>query len=800
MSRLITPSNISSPTTSGLNQKQFDAVTLPLSNALILAGAGSGKTRVLVHRIAYLISHYGLSPYSILAVTFTNKAAAEMRSRIENIIQQPSQGLWIGTFHGIAHRLLRIHWQEAGLIETFQVIDSDDQLRLIKRIMKDLNLDDKQISSKNIQGFINHQKDQGIRASYFNQTNHSKNSAYPPELIQAYLNYEQLCHQNSLVDFAELLLRAYELWTKNKNLLTHYQSRFKALLVDEFQDTNQIQYLWLKALSHNTDTPLPILVVGDDDQSIYGWRGAQVGNLAAFQKDFAPVQLIRLEENYRSTPTILNAANSLISNNTQRLGKNLFTNNQPENSNPSNPSNHHSNQTHLINLYTAFNELEEAYFIAHQIQQAQAAGHLLKNIAILYRSNAQSRVLEEALLLAHIPYKVYGGMRFFERAEIKTALAYCRLVYSRDDDSAFERIINTPTRSIGEKTQSDIREQAKNNHISLWSAALNLIQTKALPARADSALQNFINLINQLSQATQNPQKNTQQDLPLYEQIDLIIKQSGLIPFYQKEELSKAESRLENLGELITAARTFIPENFKPINPESNPENIETELSPMAAFLSHAVLESNDTQADQYQDAVQLMTIHSSKGLEFPWVFITGLEENLFPSPGAINDLQKLEEERRLMYVGITRAMQKLTLTHSESRRVYGETTRHFPSRFLREIPKELILTIRHKNHTAPYQAHSSSYSSSYSSAYSNSKPPIAQNFNKNNPPPSLFSKPASTSHKNHLFEIGQSVQHETFGLGVILNSQGTGDRLQLQIHFDQGGSKWLTPLKLKPI
>jgi len=781
-----------SPASSGLNQKQFDAVTLPLSNALILAGAGSGKTRVLVHRIAYLISHYGLSPYSILAVTFTNKAAAEMRSRIENIIQQPSQGLWIGTFHGIAHRLLRIHWQEAGLTETFQVLDSDDQLRLIKRIMKDLNLDDKQTSAKNIQGFINNQKDQGIRASYFNSFNHSKNYSYPPELIQAYLNYEQLCNQNSLVDFAELLLRAYELWTKNKNLLAHYQSRFKALLVDEFQDTNQIQYLWLKALSHNTTTPLPILVVGDDDQSIYGWRGAQVGNLASFQKDFSPVTLIRLEENYRSTPIILNAANSLISNNTQRLGKNLFTNNSQNNSNK-------NNQDQLINLYTAFNELEEAYFIANQIQQAHKTGHCLKDIAILYRSNAQSRVLEEALLLAQLPYKVYGGMRFFERSEIKTALAYCRLVYSNHDDSAFERIINTPARSIGEKTQSDIREHAKNNNISLWSSALNLIQTQALPARASSSLQNFINLIIQLGQATQDPDKN----IPLYEQIDLIIKQSGLIPFYQKEELSKAESRLENLGELITAARTFIPENFKFINPESNPENIETELSPMAAFLSHAVLESNDTQADQYQDAVQLMTIHSSKGLEFPWVFISGLEENLFPSPGSINDLQKLEEERRLMYVGITRAMKKLTLTHSESRRIYGETTRHFPSRFLREIPKELIFSIRHKNQSAPYQSQSNSYSHSYSNSYSNSGTQRSENLKKNNPLPSLFSSPSKSSNpslnKNFDFEIGQSVKHETFGLGVILNAQGVGDRLQLQIHFDQGGSKWLTPLKLKP-
>jgi len=756
-----------------LNPHQTQAVTLPLSNALILAGAGSGKTRVLVHRIAYLISHYGLSPYAILAVTFTNKAAAEMRSRIESIIQQPSQGLWIGTFHGIAHRLLRIHWQEAGLSQTFQVIDSDDQLRLIKRIMKDLNLDDKQTSPKNIQSFINNQKDQGIRASHFNSNfnynfNQAKNYAYPSEFIQVYVSYENLCNQSSLVDFAELLLRAYELWTKNQNLLTHYQSRFKALLVDEFQDTNQIQYLWLKALSHNTNPPLPILVVGDDDQSIYGWRGAQVGNLAAFQKDFAPVELIRLEENYRSTSVILNAANHLINNNTQRLGKNLFTQSTQDNLNKNN----------LINLYTAFNELEEAYFIANQIQQAHASGHLLKDMAILYRSNAQSRVLEEALLLAHVPYRVYGGMRFFERAEIKTALAYCRLVYAREDDSAFERIINTPTRSIGEKTQSDIREYAKNNNISLWAAAINLLQAKAFPARAASALQNFINLINQLQQQTQDPNHL----IPLYEQIDLIIKHSGLITFYQKEELSKAESRLENLGELITAARTFIPDNSNPDN--ANPD---TPLTPMAAFLSHAVLESNDTQADQAQDAVQLMTIHSSKGLEFPWVFISGLEENLFPSPGSINDLNKLEEERRLMYVGITRAMKKLTLTHSESRRIYGETTRHYPSRFLREIPKELILSIRHTNNSAPYHSSSSSHSSAHSSTYAKTYPKA----------PSLFS---DNSNKNSEFEIGQSVRHETFGLGVILNAQGTGDRLQLQIHFDQGGSKWLTALRLTPV
>lgn len=646
-----------------LNPKQNEAVTLPLSNALILAGAGSGKTRVLVHRIAYLINHYGLSPYSILAVTFTNKAAQEMRHRIENLV---GESLWVGTFHGIAHRLLRMHCQEAGLGENFQVIDSEDQLRLIRRILKELNIDDKQTPPKTAQHFINNQKDEGRRA---NQITYS----YQTEvLIEIYKAYERLCTQSHLVDFAELLLRAYELFKLNPNLLSQYQARFKAILVDEFQDTNKIQYAWLKILSGpNT----PFLVVCDDDQSIYGWRGARVGNIAEFQKDFAPIKLIRLEQNYRSTQTILNAANALISHNTERLGKTLFSEDQIG---------------QPIGLFNAFNELEEAHFIANQIKQAHAKGdYKLQDFAILYRSNAQSRVLEEALLISGLPYRVYGGMRFFERAEIKTALAYCRLVYLRNDDAAFERIINTPTRAIGEKTQMLIRETAKLLNIPLWESALNLIKNNQLPARANLALQNFIYLIEKLTRETQ--------DQPLYDQVEHIIKHSGLIDFYQTEDPSKAESRLENLGELITAARTFMPE----ISPNNSPP---PETAGMAAFLTHAVLESGEGQSEISQDAVQLMTVHSSKGLEFPWVFITGLEEDLFPSrvSAAGEDSSRLEEERRLMYVGMTRAMKNLTLTYAESRRLYGESIRHSPSRFLGEIPKNLIQAIRHKNIIRP--------------------------------------------------------------------------------------------------
>ncbi len=672
-----------------LNPKQQEAVTLPLSNALILAGAGSGKTRVLVQRIIYLVEHFGLSPFSILAVTFTNKAAQEMRHRIEPFlihqnINASVQSLWVGTFHGIAHRLLRMHWQEAGLSETFQVIDSDDQLRLIKRVMKELYLDEKQLSPKTVQHFINAQKDEGLRSFQVQTIRHGSQ-----ELVSCYKNYEQLCAQSHLVDFAELLLRTYELWAKNPALLSHYQEKFKALLVDEFQDTNRIQYLWLKILFAKNKNHL--LVVGDDDQSIYGWRGAKVGNITEFQKDFSPVSLIRLEQNYRSTQTILNAANALIGNNTERMGKTLFCEDA---------------KGEPIGIFSAFNELEEAHFITHEIQKNLSAGLRLKDMAILYRSNAQSRVLEEALLMAGLPYHVYGGMRFFERAEIKTALAYCRLVYSRDDDAAFERIINTPARSIGEKTQNLIRDFSKQFKISLWETAVMLVKPEdylltpdlppevlknilnALPNRAKTALENFIVLIERMNRETQGQL--------LYEQVEHIIQYSGLIPFYQQEEPSKAESRLENLGELITAARTFIPENQTPTSDIITPET--QAKSDMAAFLGHAVLESGETQASHVQDAVQLMTLHASKGLEFPCVFITGLEEGLFPSHPSLQDPHRLEEERRLMYVGITRAMKKLTLTYAESRRLYGESVRHFHSRFLTEIPPSLLNPIRHKN------------------------------------------------------------------------------------------------------
>jgi len=664
-----------------LNPKQTEAVTLPPSNALILAGAGSGKTRVLVHRIAYLINHYGFSPYSILAVTFTNKAAQEMRHRIENLV---GQNLWVGTFHGIAHRLLRMHWEQAHLNENFQVIDSEDQLRLIKRLLKEFNLDEKQTPPKSIQHFINAQKDEGRRADqiiYPNSYSHTRSDRHSDSrfdtetFIQIYKAYEALCEKSHLIDFADLLLKSYELFKFNPDLLTQYQDRFKALLVDEFQDTNRIQYLWLKILAGPKTS---LLVVCDDDQSIYGWRGARVGNIAEFQKDFAPVKLIKLEQNYRSTQTILNAANYLIAHNTERLGKTLFS--EDKTGNP-------------ISLFSAFNELEEAHFIASQIKQAHSQGtYQLQDFAVLYRSNAQSRVLEEALLMAGLNYRVYGGVRFFERSEIKTALAYCRLVFLREDDAAFERIINTPSRAIGEKTQSLIRDEAKLLNISLWAAALNLLKNNQLPGRASLALQNFIYLIEKLDREIQ--------DQALYDQVEHIIKYSGLIDFYQTDDPSKAESRLENLGELVSAARTFMPENS------------EFDLKPsLQNFLSHAVLESGEgVESNTNQDAVQLMTVHASKGLEFPWVFISGLEEDLFPSRSSTSlvspdNQSRLEEERRLMYVGMTRAMKNLSLTYAESRRLYGESIRHIPSRFLSEIPKNLIQVIRHKNMIRP--AHS---------------------------------------------------------------------------------------------
>ena len=637
-----------------LNDAQRLAVTAPSQAMLILAGAGSGKTRVLVHRIAWQIQVGGHAAHSIMAVTFTNKAAKEMRARIEHLLNIPTHNLWIGTFHGIAHRLLRRHSKEAKLPETFQVMDSGDQLRVIKRLLNTLNLDDSKWPPREVQWYINAQKDEGIRARHSMETG----DPYQRQMLIVYKAYEELCDRSGLVDFAELLLRGHELLRDNPDVLEFYQNRFQHIHVDEFQDTNTIQYAWLRLLTDGKDN---LFVVGDDDQSIYGWRGAKIENIYSFQKHYPNHQVIKLEQNYRSTGNILKAANKIIANNTGRMGKELWTD---------------AGEGEPCSLYAAFNEQDEAYFVVERIRTWINQGGSRSDTAILYRSNAQSRLFEEKLMATGTPYRVYGGLRFFDRAEIKNALAYLRLMANPDDDASFERVINTPTRGIGAKAIDDIRLIARDQSISLWTAAVALINQRNLSARATNALIGFLELIKALNQQAT--------DLALYEKVKLVVEKSGLIGLYQKEKMDKGEEKVENLEELVNAARLF---DFDQQNEEG--------MSELDLFLTHAALESGDSQADDYEDCVQLMTIHSAKGLEFKLVFLVGMEEGLFPSQQSVDDFVRLEEERRLCYVGMTRAMQQLYLTYAESRRLYGRESYPRPSRFLREIPSELIQEVR---------------------------------------------------------------------------------------------------------
>lgn len=707
-----------------LNAAQRQVVTAPLGQQLVLAGAGSGKTRVLVHRIAWLINVEQASPYAILAVTFTNKAAAEMRGRIENLLQQSTQGMWVGTFHGLAHRLLRIHWQEAKLAQNFQVLDGEDQLRLIKRLCKDLGIDEQRWPSRDVQWYINNKKDQGIRANSIQTCG----DHYLVTMVQLYQAYEEACARAGVIDFAELLLRALDLWRDNPELLAHYQQRFAHVLVDEFQDTNAVQYAWLKLLAKGTKS---LMVVGDDDQSIYGWRGAKIENIQSFSHDFPEAQTFRLEQNYRSTNTILKAANALISNNQGRLGKELWT---------------AGNEGEAIALYAGFNEQDEARYILERIAEAHRTGLHYHEIAILYRSNAQSRVLEENLWREAIPYRIYGGLRFFERAEIKNALAYLRLIRSRQDDSALERIINLPPRGIGERTIEKIRQLAREQNISLWQALKEIIKQQVVPARAGNALSNFVQLINKLADEIE--------PLKLVEQIDLVIKASGILEFHLNERGEKGEARVENLKELVSAASAF--------------EKVEQEdnVPPLLAFLDHAALEAGEKQAGDGEDCVQLMTLHNAKGLEFPLVFLTGMEEGLFPHQRNLEDIDKLEEERRLAYVGITRAMQQLVITYAETRRLHGNETYNKISRFVREIPVDLLQEVR------------------LSGSISH---PVMQ--------------PAATQAASGL-SLGQRVIHPVFGEGVILNAEGSGAHTRIQVKFDNEGSKWLILAfaKLQPL
>ena len=701
-----------------LNKEQRQAVSSSARKLLVLAGAGSGKTRVLVHRIAWLMSVEGVSPYGVLAVTFTNKAAAEMRNRIESLSNSPVRGMWVGTFHGLAHRLLRAHHQEAGLTENFQILDSDDQLRLIKRTIKAMGLDEARWPAKQAQWFINQQKDEGLRPEHLHQ---QFNDLQQQTLVKIYLAYEEACQRGDMVDFAELLLRSHELWLKNPGLLKHYQERFQHILVDEFQDTNSVQYAWLQMLSHENNS---LMIVGDDDQSIYGWRGAKIENIQHFRQKYPDAEMIRLEQNYRSTSNILQAANAVIDNNANRFGKNLWT---------------EGNEGSLISVYAGFNEVDEARFIVDRVQLEIDDGLSRDEIAILYRSNAQSRVLEEALIREGIPYKIYGGQRFFDRAEIKNALAYLRLINNRSDEAAFERVVNTPTRGLGEKTLELVREKARKENISLWQASQKIANEETLAPRAGSALKVFLGLIDKLETETKG--------LNLGEQAEHVIEKSGLIAHHQKEKGEKARARIENLQELITACRQF---EF---------DEDEEDLSQLSVFLDHAALEAGESQADENQSSVQLMTLHSAKGLEFQTVFISGFEEGLFPGRQSQEEPGRLEEERRLCYVGITRAREKLFLTYAENRRLYGRETFNTISRFAREIPPHLMEEIRvQASITRPTQ-------------FSTNK---------------LKQKEAAG------YQLGQKVKHPKFGEGVVLNCEGQGPNARLQINFVDAGSKWL--------
>ncbi len=705
---------------SELNPEQQQAVSAPEKHLLILAGAGSGKTRVLVHRIAWLIEQERISPYGVLAVTFTNKAAHEMRHRVEAMLGMPTQGMWIGTFHGIAHRILRTHWQEAGLVQNFQILDSDDQLRVIKRVMRELHVDEKELAPRLAQWFINQNKDEGVRSQHCDDKGQSEHQW----LRKIYEEYEIACQTGGMIDFAEMLLRVHELLRDQPQVLQHFQQRFQFILVDEFQDTNTIQYAWLKQLASDNAT---VMIVGDDDQSIYGWRGAKIENIHRFSKDFPDTRVIRLEQNYRSTSTILEAANAVIQNNDSRMGKELWT--ESEKGDP-------------ISVYRAFNEMDEARFIVDQIDSHHRLGTNYREQAILYRSNAQSRVFEEALLRARIPYRVYGGMRFYERAEIKDAMGYLRLISSRDDDSAFERVVNNPPRGIGEKTISEIRSHARGQRIPLWKAAQALVSDKVLTMRANNALVEFLTLIDNMAEHT-----NT---LELHEQMDHVIHQSGLWKYISKTRSEKSKSRLENLEELVTAAKTFVPGDQL------------SELPKLSAFLSHAALEAGEGQANQSEDGVQLMTLHSAKGLEFPVVYLGGVEEGLFPSLRSIDSPEGLEEERRLCYVGMTRAMQKLYMCHAEVRRIHGREQYHRASRFIKEIPKELVAAVRLQTKVMRPQQSSSRATQ------------LSTGINIPDTP----------------FKLGQRVTHKKYGEGVILNFQGHGEHGSVLINFNSCGEK----------
>ena len=704
----------------GLNPAQREAVSAPPGHYLVLAGAGSGKTRVLIHRIAWLHEVHGVPVHGILAVTFTNKAAGEMRHRAGAMLPGGSRGMWIGTFHGLAHRLLRLHYQEAALPESFQVLDSDDQIRLIKRLITELNVDEARFTPRLVAHWINAQKDEGRRPKHIQPGG----DYYGQTMLAMYDAYQQRCQRAGLVDFAEILLRAHELWLEHPALLAHYRQRFGQLLVDEFQDTNSIQYAFIRMLAGDTGK---VFVVGDDDQAIYGWRGAKVENVQHFLRDFPHVTTIKLEQNYRSSATILGAANAVIRNNMDRLGKQLWTD---------------SGDGDPVDLYAAYNEIDEARFVVGRIQQWTRDGGSYSDAAILYRSNAQSRTFEEELRRENIAYRVYGGARFFERAEIKDTLAYLRLVANRADDAAYERAVNTPVRGIGGRTLDEVRKFARENAASMFEASIVLSGAGPLAGRARNALRAFVELIDVLARELR--------DMDLKEQVDHVLLRTGLREHYAAESRSTIDSRTDNLDELVSVASRFVRRD----------EEENAGMSDLVAFLAYASLEAGEGQAEVGEDAVQMMTLHSAKGLEFPLVFLAGLEEGLFPSSRSLEEAGRLAEERRLAYVGITRARQKLILSYAEVRRIHGQDNYGQPSRFLREIPAELLHEVRPK-----IQLSRPVYGGRVSEPVQSSAPGL---------------------------RLGQRVAHASFGIGIVMDAEGSGTHARVQVNFENAGPKWL--------
>jgi DNA helicase II / ATP-dependent DNA helicase PcrA len=709
------------PLIGSLNPAQKEAVTAPPEHRLVLAGAGSGKTRVLVHRLAWLVAVENVSPHSILAVTFTNKAAAEMRGRLEHLISVPVRALWVGTFHGIAHRLLRLHWKDAKLPQSFQIMDADDQSRFIKRVMKQLEISEEQWPVRTVAAFINGQKEEGRRPQHLGDSGDFSHRQF----VRIYTAYQAAADQAGLVDFSELLLRAYELCRDVPQIQDHYRRRFRHILVDEFQDTNTLQYAWLKVLAGDTGT---IFCVGDDDQSIYSWRGAKVENMMRLEKEFPGTQVVRLEQNYRSTGTILKAANKLIGHNTGRLGKNLWT---------------EAGDGEKIQLYAAFSDHDEVEFVVNRIREFHGRGRDFADNAILYRTAAQSRVFEEGLIRDRIPYRIYGGLRFFERAEVKDALAYLRLVANRADDGAFERVVNLPARGIGATTLDRLRQLAKDQNTSLWAAAKG---SAAVIGRSGGALGQFLQLVDAIDEAIRN--------VPLSLGTEIVIDRSGLREHYRKERGEQAEARLENLDELINAARGF-----------EHPE--EEGVSPLSAMLTHAALEAGERQAGAGEDCVHLMTLHSAKGLEFPVVYLVGLEQGLFPHMRAVED-GSVEEERRLCYVGMTRARERLFVSHAEIRRTHGTEQIAAPSQFLREIPAELVVETRPRAKLLRPTAYA----------------PRPQRF--------AAARPLVEDDSVAGLKLGQRVQHKSFGEGTVTAFDGDGDRIRVEVRFRESGTKWL--------